>query len=99
MTEATNSVHLAKLRASMSMATRVLALQAATDATKRELQAHGKKVAHMPRRDLRSLAEAYLQDHQEALLAEASLVVERWRLEGKFGKRAALNTDAQKGKA
>ena len=30
MAEATNSVHLAKLRASMGLATRVLALQAAT---------------------------------------------------------------------
>jgi hypothetical protein len=42
----------------------------------------------MPRRDLRTLAEAHLQDHREVLLAEASVVVERWRLEGKFGKRA-----------
>ena len=90
MAEATNSVHVAKLRASMSMATRVLALQAATNATKRRLSAQGRKVAHMARRDLRTLAEAYLQDHREALLAEASVVVERWRLEGKFGK--ACNT-------
>ena len=51
MTEATSSVHLAKLRASMSMATRVLALQAATNATKRRLSAQGQKVAHMARRD------------------------------------------------
>ena len=87
MAEATNSVHLAKLRASMGLATRVLALQAATNATKRKLQAQGQKVAHMPRRDLRTLAEAYLQDHREALLAEASVIVERWRLEGKFGSR------------
>jgi hypothetical protein len=72
----------------MSMATRVLALQAATNATKRRLSAQGQKVAHMARRDLRTLA--YLQDHREALLAEASVVVERWRLEGKFGK--ACNT-------
>ena len=92
---ATNSVQLSQLRASMSMASRVLALQAATNATKRKLQAQGRKVAHMARRDLRTLAEAYLQDHREALLAEASLVVDRWRREGKFGKRATLNTDAQ----
>jgi hypothetical protein len=71
----------------MAMATRVLALQAAINATKRRLSAQGQKVAHMPRRDLRTLAEAYLQDHREALLAEASVIVERWRLEGKFGKR------------
>ena len=95
MAEATNSVQLSQLRASMSMASRVLALQAATNATKRKLQAQGRKVAHMARRDLRTLAEAYLQDHREALLAEASLVVDRWRREGKFGKHATLNTDAQ----
>ena len=89
MAEATNSVQLTQLRARMVTATRVLALQAAINATKRRLSAQGLKVAHMPRRDLRTLAEAYLQDHREALLAEASLVVERWRREGKFGKKAA----------
>ena len=72
MAEATNSVQLTQLRASMVTATRVLALQAATNATNRRLSAQGLKVAHMPRRDLRTLAEAYLQDHREALLAEAS---------------------------
>ena len=57
-----------------------LSLASCTNATKRKLQAQGRKVAHVARRDLRTLAEAYLQDHREALLAEASVVVERWRL-------------------
>jgi hypothetical protein len=98
MTEATNSVHLAKLRASMVMATRTLALQRAMWATKRKLRAQGLKVSHFPRRELVTLAEVYLAQHREALLSEASQIVERWRVEGFFGKRAKLNTDAQGGK-
>jgi hypothetical protein len=59
MAEATNSVQLAKLRASMGMATHTLALQAALKVTKRQLSAQGRKVNHFPRRDLRTLAEVY----------------------------------------
>ena len=39
MAEATDSVQLAKIRSSMGMATRALALRAATNATKRGLSA------------------------------------------------------------
>ena len=52
MAEATNSVHLAKLRASMALATIVLARLSAIKATKRRLQAQGLKVNHFSRRDL-----------------------------------------------
>jgi hypothetical protein len=88
MTEATNSVHLAKLRARLHHATITIALQAAMKITKHQLRAQGLKPMYMPHRELRVRAEAYLTAHREELIAEASLVVERWRLEGFFGKRA-----------
>jgi hypothetical protein len=50
----------------------------------------------MSHRELRVRAEAYLTAHREELIAEASLVVERWRLEGFFGKRAQLSSSAQR---
>jgi hypothetical protein len=87
MTEATNSVHLAKLRARLHHAT--ITLQAAMKITKHQLRAQGLKPMHMPHRELRVRAEAYLKDREE-LIAEASVVVERWSLEGFFGKRAAM---------
>jgi hypothetical protein len=67
--------------------------------TKRRLQAQGLKVSHYPLRELRARAEAYLSDHREELIAEAKQTVERWRAEGFFGRRARLNTDAQRKKA
>jgi hypothetical protein len=86
MAEASNSVHLAKLRASMAHATIVLARLSAIKATKRRLQAQGLKVNHFSRRDLVTRAEAYLQDHRDELFAEAREEVERWRASGFFGK-------------
>jgi hypothetical protein len=73
----------------MGMATNVLALQAALKATKRQLQAQGQKPNHFPLRELRGRAEAYLSDHRAELIAEAKVVVDRWRSQGFFGKRAA----------
>jgi hypothetical protein len=67
--------------------------------TKRRLQAQGLKVSHYPLRELRARAEAYLSDHREELIAEVKQTVERWRAEGFFGRRARLNTDAQRKKA
>ena len=77
-----------QLRARLRHAAYTTALQAALKATKRKLQAQGLKPNHFPMRDLRARAEAYLQANREALLAEASALVERWRLEGFFGKKA-----------
>jgi hypothetical protein len=99
MAEANCSVHQAQLRASMSLAVGTLALQRAMALTKRQLQAQGQKPSHFSHRDLRVRAEAYLADHREELIAEAKVVVERWRAEGFFGKRAKLLSDAQGGKA
>jgi hypothetical protein len=99
MTEATNSVHLTKLRTRLHIATITLALQAAMKITKHQLRAQGLKPMYMPHRELRVTAEAYLTAHREELIAEAKEVVERWRLEGFFGKRAQLTSPAQRAKA
>jgi hypothetical protein len=84
--------HQAHLRA---LATNVLARQAALKEAKRQLQAQGFRPSHFSHRDLVIRAEQYLAAHREELIAEAKVVVERWRLEGFFGKRAKLLSDAQ----
>jgi hypothetical protein len=71
-----------------SQAALTLARQRALKATKRQLAAQGFLVSHFSQRDLRASAEAYLAVHRETLLADASELVEQWRLEGFFGKRA-----------
>ena len=76
MVEATQSVHLAKIRATLHHATITLALQAAMKITKHQLRAQGSKPMYMPHRELRVRAEAYLTAHREELIAEAKEVVE-----------------------
>lgn len=88
MTEATNSVHLAKLRASMALATNVRARQVALNAAKHRLRAQGLRVSSFSHRELVLKAEAYLTEHREELIADAKQTVARWRVEGFFGKRA-----------
>jgi hypothetical protein len=83
-----DSKRQAQARASMAHATITLARHSALKATKRQLQAQGLKVNHFSRRDLVARAEVYLADHREELIAEAKPIVERWRVEGFFGKRA-----------
>jgi hypothetical protein len=92
MTEATDSVHLTHLRASMGMAVNVLARQAAIKATKRQLQAQGLKPTHFSHRDLVIRAEQYLAEHREELIAEAREIVARWQAAGVFGKRGGIRT-------
>jgi len=67
-------------------------------AAKHQLRAQGMKVSHFPHRELVTLAEPYLAQHREALLSEASAMVEQWRRDGFFGKRAKLLSGAQGGK-
>ena len=100
MAEATKSVQLTQLRASMGMATRVLAQQAALKATKRRMQAQGEKVSHFPMLDLQLRAETYLAEHREELITEAREIVSRWEREGYFnrGRRARLTSPAQRAK-
>ena len=92
---APDSKRQAQVRASMGMAVNVLARQAAIKVTKRQLQAQGLKPTHLSHRDLVVRAEQYLADHREELVAEAREIVERWRVEGFFGKRAKLKTNDQ----
>ena len=88
MTEATHTLQEAQLRTRLHLATNTLALQAVMKATKHQLRGQGLKVNHMPCRELVTHAEKYLAQHREELIADASQLVERWRLEGFFGKRA-----------
>ena len=100
MIEATASLRLIQLRASMSLATITIARQAAIKATKAELHAQGLKPSHIPHSQIVARANTYLIEHREELIAEAKQTVERWRVEGFFGKRcAALKTFDQGGKA
>jgi predicted site-specific integrase-resolvase len=60
----------------------------------------GEKVSAHPSCDITTMAKAYLAEHRE-LMVEAKATVERWTLEGVFGKRAQralranLTNDAQ----
>jgi hypothetical protein len=58
MAEANASVHLTHLRATMSLATNVLARQAALRVAKRQLEAQGLRPSHIPHRELTLRAEA-----------------------------------------
>jgi hypothetical protein len=99
MAEATQRLQQDKLHASMGMATRTLALQAAMKAAKHQLQAQGLRPTHFSHRDLVIRAEAYLADHREELIAEAREIVARWEREGFFGRRRSkFLSDAQRGK-
>jgi len=79
-----------------------LARMRAVKAVKRQYQARGLKVHHFARREIVIAANEYLREHHE-LITEAAVVVEQWRKEGFFGKRAMrcapLNTNAQTTKA
>jgi hypothetical protein len=81
----------ATLAASMSLATNVLAQQAALRAARRQLQAQGLRVSQFSRRELTLRAEACLAAHREELIAEAREIVERWQAEGVFGKGGGIH--------
>jgi hypothetical protein len=86
MAEATRSVHQAHLRA---MATMTLARQAALKAAKRQLSAQGLRPTHFSHRELVVRADAYLDQHREELIAEATQIVDHWQAEG-FSAKGAL---------
>lgn len=87
-----------EIRGRLHTAAIVLARQRALKAIKHQLQSHGLKLSQITYRDLMRGADAYLAQHREDLMAETKPIVERWRLEGFFGKRAKLLSDAQGGK-
>jgi hypothetical protein len=71
----------------------VLVQRAAVAATKRGLQAQGRrKVSEVPMREIVAMAEARIvadAAYRAELIAEARAVVDQWTAEGFFGKRAA----------
>ena len=105
MIETNASVHQAdrqaQLRARLSQAAITLARQQAEKAVKRQVQAEGRrKLSQIAHREIVALARDYLAEHPE-LIPEARPIIEQWRVEGFFGKRAALSaakltTDAQR---
>ena len=68
MTEATESLRLTQLRASMGIAINVRARQMALNATKDHLRRQGFRVSQFTQRDLRVRAEAYLEGHSAQLI-------------------------------
>ncbi len=95
MIETNASVHQAdrqaQLRARLSQAAITLARQQAEKAVKRQVQAEGRrKLSQIAHREIVALARDYLAEHPE-LIAEARPIIEQWRVEGFFGKRAALS--------
>lgn len=68
------------------LAVATLARQAAIKAVKRQLQAQGVKLYSLSAKDIRALADVYLAQHREQLVAEAKQIVAtsplfaQWRL-------------------
>ena len=90
MVEANHSVQQTQLRASMGQAAICLARQRAIAAV--NSSRYRAKVASpstSQSREIVILAEEYLAAHRAELIAEAKPIVEQWRREGFFGKRAA----------
>jgi len=80
---------LAELQAKLHHAAITFAHREAQAAIKRQLQAQGRrKPSQVPMREIALAAKEYLAAHPE-LIAEAKPIVEQWRREGFFGKRAA----------
>jgi|HubBroStandDraft_5_1064220.scaffolds.fasta_scaffold347245_2 hypothetical protein len=78
------------LRFSMSGAVMTLARQQAEKAVKQEIRDKGvRKVSQVKRSEIAALGREYLAQHPE-LIAQAKPVIEAWRAEGVFGKRAQL---------
>jgi hypothetical protein len=76
------------LRVSMSRAAITLAHREAEKAVKRGLAAKGIKLQLITKREITAMAREFLASHPE-LIAEAKPIIEQWRTEGFFGKRAA----------
>jgi hypothetical protein len=87
MTEAQAAAAAADYLRGLAIGTLALARREARKAVKRELQRQGRRATHIPPREINALANDYLAAHPE-LLPEARALVERWTVEGVFGKRA-----------
>jgi hypothetical protein len=78
------------LSQTLTFATHTRALQVATWAAKHQLRAKGLRVSDFTGAQLRAYGEAYLAAHRAELIPEAKALVEQWRRNGFFGKRAAV---------
>ena len=88
MTKAPLTAYEAALRARMITAACTLAHHRATEAVKQALRARGLRVSNYSHRELGLLAIEYAKRNGAELINEAAETVERWRVEGFFGKRA-----------
>jgi hypothetical protein len=83
-----------RLAQRQAQAVRVLAMYAAKREVKEAIRREGKvKLSRVPHHHIERLARDRLFDDAEyraRLIEEAKLIVEEWRREGFFGKRAAL---------
>ena len=88
MTKAPLTAYEAALRARRITAACTLAHQRAIKATKEALRARGLRVTNYSHREISLLAVDYAKRNGEELLNDAAETIERWRMEGFFGKRA-----------
>ena len=88
MIETTPSLQHAALRTRLAQAAITLAQHEAEKAVKLALRGQGLKPQYIARREIVIMTKDYLEAHPE-LVAEAKPIIERWRKEGFFGKRAA----------
>jgi hypothetical protein len=96
MVEATPSLTQAQRLAQRQLqAVRVLCERRAQEEVKDQIRRQGKiKLSKVPRREIIAEAKARLfedAEYRSRLIEEAKLIVEEWRVEGFFGKRAALS--------
>ena len=91
MVEAIPSLQQVALQARLAHAAITLARQQAEKTVKQALKGQGLKPQHIARREIVTMAKDYLAAHPE-LIAEAKPIVEQWRKEGFFGKKAARQT-------
>ena len=73
----------------------VLARQAAIKAVKRQLQAQGIKPYSLSIREIRALADDYLAEHRERLVADAKQIIATSPLFASYRVGAELASDAQ----
>jgi hypothetical protein len=95
MVEAISSLTQAERVAQrQAIAVRVLCERRAQEEIKDQIRRQGKiKLSKVPRREIIAEAKARLfedVEYRSRLIEEAKLIVEEWRVEGFFGKRAAL---------
>jgi hypothetical protein len=88
MIETISSLQHAALRTRLAQAAITLAQREAEKAVKLALRGQGLKPQYIARREIVIMAKEYLAAHPE-LIAEAKPIIEQWRREGFFGKRAA----------